>query len=805
VTAMRSGRLVLVTALLVLICLLLGSCYTIQAPAGKKKKKKAESQAAVSKELQALIVDYVEEAMYTYPQVATRVGMHVYTLPSGEKIDLDRELPNYSDAVVDARIEALEAYLERLDKKVPKDALSLNYLADRRLLKDAIRSELYQLSVLKAHTRNPTVHVAALAEAVYYPLVVEYAPEAERLGDVMGRMHWIPSYVDRAIRMVKHSSAVYTEASVEINKWTLGLIRDELADRIEAVGDDELSAAYAGMKKPVIESLQKLQGFLEDDLPKKSKRTWRLGDEHYERQFALAFHGLAKPADAVADAREQIKDIRLQIFDLTKPVYCENNESDEKICGPSKAKIAAAKKAEEERLRKEEAKQAAEEKKKQKAEEKQAAEEERKRKAEEKKQAAEEKKKQKAEEKAKKAEEKKKKAEEKKKKSEEKKKKKSGEDEGITNPYEDKKKPKKKEEDEGGTVNPYGFLLLPPPDVAGAKVAGIDDDDEKEDEEAETEDVPGLDNIGGVKTEDATEGMIDRVVSWSVGFAAKEAGNGGGALPRVKEFLPEAAELARSADILSTVKSSGVSVAEMPACVSALGLFVELVPQPVFQPDLDGHLFVAAEDDADDLDDARLMLLTAVSAVPGQFEAYRRAVGIEMQTRRAVRVIYADQAFVRGWALYAATKVAEGDDSLAMRITSLAHVITAAVDLIVDVELHSGGLSEKEATKMLVDRGLLDKDEAAAHARRSKIAPTVNAAPFLGYRAWFAARGKVKKKLKKGFSAKGFHGDALDLGPVPLGQLGEILTSDDPNAVPDHEVVVDEPDEATTFSFIDAF
>jgi hypothetical protein len=177
------------------------SCYTVQ-PTGKKKRKTSQA-TATSQRLHATIFDFVQEAMYAYPHLATQMGMHVYELPSGGTIRLDRELPNYSEDLVDARVDALTGYLERLDKKVPVKLLSVNDRADRRVLVNTIKLELDRLRTRKVHTSNPLVHVSALADAIYYPLVLEYAPEKERIADILGRMNLIPSYVDRAIRLLE--------------------------------------------------------------------------------------------------------------------------------------------------------------------------------------------------------------------------------------------------------------------------------------------------------------------------------------------------------------------------------------------------------------------------------------------------------------------------------------------------------------------------------------------------------------------------------------------------------------------------
>ncbi|HUT78703.1 MAG TPA: hypothetical protein VM285_13495, partial [Polyangia bacterium] len=100
------------------------SCYTL--PSAQKKKVDIAATAAASAALHEVIYEFVQETLYTYPHLATRAGMHTYKLPKGEEVDLDRELPNYSPDLVEARVESLETFLGRVEREVPEAALSPN-------------------------------------------------------------------------------------------------------------------------------------------------------------------------------------------------------------------------------------------------------------------------------------------------------------------------------------------------------------------------------------------------------------------------------------------------------------------------------------------------------------------------------------------------------------------------------------------------------------------------------------------------------------------------------------------------------
>ena len=308
------------------ISLLVSSCYTMQTTTVKK----VTQAEYATKVLHRAIFDYVEESLYIYPQQATRMGMHIRKLPSTEVIRLDRELPNFSESLVLARLETLRKIKERLDQKAPIDVLSLNDRADRKLFMDAIDFEILRMEEQKVYTNDPLVHVGALAEAMYYPIILEYAPEETRLSDVLGRMHWIPSFVDRAMHLLTSSSNINLEAAIRINAWTIDFIKNEIGPKMVAY--PVLQKSFLGMYPPIIASLERLQDFLKDDIKKNTDRTWQLGADRYDRYFALAFHGLSTPGEISAVAENRVDAINDEIFALAKPHYCKARKSSHRIC-----------------------------------------------------------------------------------------------------------------------------------------------------------------------------------------------------------------------------------------------------------------------------------------------------------------------------------------------------------------------------------------------------------------------------------------------------------------------------------------
>ncbi|MFO8073064.1 MAG: DUF885 family protein [Polyangia bacterium] len=748
------------------VSLLASACYTLEA--GKKKEESAARQA--STELHGAIYDYVEQTLYTYPERATLAGMHVYELPNGEKVSLDRELPNYSADLVAARVEKLESYLERLDAKAPAAALSPNDRADRKLLVDGITAELHLFRELEAHTDNPLIHVLSLARAIHGPLALEYASEEKRLSDLLGRLNWVPSYVERTIKTVTKSSDVLTAAAAEINAATLAMVRGELASRVKE--KDELSTGYDGMKKPVLDALEKLQVFLEKDLPERPERTWRLGRDRYVELCETALHTTIDPDELESTVEREIDQLRREMFSLARPFYCEHNQEDRDVCGPTPAEIAAAKKAEQERRRKEEEKRArAEEKRRKKEEQKQARAEEERRKKEKREREKKEKKKDK---------------------------------EKIDNPYEIPSEQEEEEEegDEEGIANPYALRIAPDSiGSAGAKLAGDDDQDEED---------GGTDE--DVAVEEGEDGEVDdAAVERVVAFALKRLGREGvvepaGIVGEIESRFESLPELAERRGVLDSCDLERLRSEKTPRFLAALGLDAELVPQPVFQPEQGATAYVLAESP---IAGPPLDVLTFQLGAPGKHEALRRALEIEPQTRRAIRLLAGDPTFVEGWGLYSAlslTRAAEGEEAWKRELLALAAVLRAAVGLCAEVRLHAGDTGAEEAAAQLEERAWLSPDEADRIILLARTWPGRLTAPYLGYRFWSSLRQKVEEASEH-FDQAEFHELVLSFGPVPIGLLPELLAAEDPDAQPSDvaEPEDDGQEEKSTFSILDIF
>jgi hypothetical protein len=232
-------------------------------------------------------------------------------------------------------------------------------------------------------------------------------------------------------------------------------------------------------------------------------------------------------------------------------------------------------------------------------------------------------------------------------------------------------------------------------------------------------------------------------------------------------------------------------VTPMPAMLAAMRRIFALSPVPPFETKESALLFVSGDAPTVQLTDLSrewTEVAAAEWAAPGMSEVLARAGKIEPQTRRAARAIFGDAAFVEGFGLYAAIAIVRdsSDEAWRSQLVAMAVELRAAVELLVDIGLHTEGMSEADAIALLKRDAYCDQAYAENQIAFAKLYAGALATPFVGLERWRAIREEVAAAQKDAFDGKAFHAKVLDIGPVAFDDLAEILKGN-PDAPPDFE------------------
>ena len=143
---------------------------------------------------------------------------------------------------------------------------------------------------------------------------------------------------------------------------------------------------------------------------------------------------------------------------------------------------------------------------------------------------------------------------------------------------------------------------------------------------------------------------------------------------------------------------------------------------------------------------------------------------------RVVRRVLASPAAQEGWALYCENLMAEQGfiSDPAVHFFQVHHLLWRALRVILDVSLHTKGLSVDKAAALLRDELALEEGPARAEAVRYCAFPTYQLCYALGRRDILRLRDDARQARGAAFSLRAFHDELLTYGalPTPLARWG---------------------------------
>ncbi len=176
-----------------------------------------------------------------------------------------------------------------------------------------------------------------------------------------------------------------------------------------------------------------------------------------------------------------------------------------------------------------------------------------------------------------------------------------------------------------------------------------------------------------------------------------------------------------------------------------------------------------------------LKLLTIHEAMPGHYVQFEYANAIQPQARRLLRTLYGSGTYVEGWAVYVTqVMIEEGylNSDSSLRLTYLKQLLRAIANAILDIRMHTRGMTDDEALKLMIEDTFQEREEAEAKLRRVKLTSCQLPTYFVGYVDWLRLRERYRGFKGRSFSLPDFHATVLREGAVPVATLSQTLTGE---------------------------
>lgn len=253
----------------------------------------------------------------------------------------------------------------------------------------------------------------------------------------------------------------------------------------------------------------------------------------------------------------------------------------------------------------------------------------------------------------------------------------------------------------------------------------------------------------------------------------------------VQRDLAETTRFVRDHRLMLLPSGNNLQVIPTPEFMRGLFGVAGFVTAPPLEPKLGAFFWVTplsedkerAESKLREYNYYGLKILTIHEAMPGHYVQAEYANQIEPKWHRALRTAFYNNPYVEGWAVYATQLlIDEGyQPTPEMQLTFGKQMLRVVANAILDVRLHTMGMTDQQAIDLMIKDTFQEKEEATAKLQRAKLSSCQLPTYFAGWRGWLDIRDRYKKKNGAAFRLAEFHERALKEGGVPLPELSKLV------------------------------
>jgi uncharacterized protein (DUF885 family) len=256
--------------------------------------------------------------------------------------------------------------------------------------------------------------------------------------------------------------------------------------------------------------------------------------------------------------------------------------------------------------------------------------------------------------------------------------------------------------------------------------------------------------------------------------------------------LEEARRFVREKQLLPLPPRDNLQVIETPEFMRGIYAVGGFSPAPALEPHLGAHYWLTPippdwpkeriESKLREYNFYGLKLLTLHEAIPGHYVQFEYANDLEPKYRRLLRSVFGSGTYVEGWAVYSTEAMLDAgylDHSPELRLTFLKQQLRMIANAILDIRLHTMGMTDEQAMDLMINKTFQEKEEASAKLQRAKLSSCQLPTYFAGWRDWRRLLDLVKRERGAAFRLSAFHEEALKQSAVPLPSLARILTGKD--------------------------
>jgi uncharacterized protein (DUF885 family) len=245
-------------------------------------------------------------------------------------------------------------------------------------------------------------------------------------------------------------------------------------------------------------------------------------------------------------------------------------------------------------------------------------------------------------------------------------------------------------------------------------------------------------------------------------------------LASIKQFI-------REKRIVSLGPRDNLKVVSTPPFMRGIYSVAGFFSAPPLEPQAEAQYWVTPIDPSMPADKAESKLreynnwvlkwLTLHEALPGHYVQFEHLNDLQPERRRLLRSLFANGAYVEGWAEYGAqVMMDEGflNHDPRFRLEMRKIRLRVLANAILDVKLQTMDMTDAQAMDLMTQDAFQTEAEADGKLIRAKLSSVQLPTYYVGLYEWLAYRQRYQAAAGKNFDMLKFHDAVLDVGPLPV-------------------------------------
>lgn len=252
-----------------LVLLLVGLCGCASSEPKTASSAAPQADAAFQKVADEFLAGYLAWR----PGLGVALGLH----------EFDGRITDFSRASIEREVARLKRYDRRLDK-LPAKQLSPRAWHDFRLLRCAIRKQLFRFEDLRSYTHNPMTYAGAMDVNIYVKR--DFAPFENRVRSVIAILEQAPSVFAAAkANLAPELAKPHVETAIQVAEGSAEFLARDLVVALEGLKDAGLRREFSNANARAVSEVRGYAAWLTATRLPRAHNRFALGRSDYARML----------------------------------------------------------------------------------------------------------------------------------------------------------------------------------------------------------------------------------------------------------------------------------------------------------------------------------------------------------------------------------------------------------------------------------------------------------------------------------------------------------------------------------------